>query len=87
MLDRVDKIDAPVLLHIGSEDLTIPGEHVDAIAKALKHVAVPTTQDVYAGAGHAFACDARPNMYRAEAAAIAWERTFAFIAEHLPRTS
>ncbi|WP_372446428.1 dienelactone hydrolase family protein [Kribbella aluminosa] len=39
---------------------------------------------LYPGAGHAFACDARPAMYDTEAATLAWDRTYAFLAEHLP---
>ncbi|MTD55258.1 dienelactone hydrolase family protein [Amycolatopsis pithecellobii] len=84
VLDRAGKIDAPILMHVGSEDPTIPAGQVAAIDAALADLAVPARQFVYADAGHAFACDARPAMYQRKAAELAWERTTAFLAEHLP---
>jgi len=83
VLDRADRIDAPILVHVGSEDPTIPADQVAAIDAALACASTPAEHCVYPGAGHAFACDARPAMYRAEAAALAWDRTFAFLTEHL----
>ncbi|GJF03496.1 dienelactone hydrolase family protein [Pseudonocardia sp. D17] len=84
VLDRAEHLDAPVLLHVGSEDPTIPADHIAALDTALAQVTVSTEQHVYPGAGHAFACDARPTMFDADAAALAWDRTFAFLAEQLP---
>jgi carboxymethylenebutenolidase len=86
VLDRIPKIDAPILVHVGADDPTIPGEQTAATEAALARTDGPATQHVYEGAGHAFACDARPAMYRADAAALAWDRTFAFLAETLPAT-
>lgn len=83
VLDRVDGIDAPLLLHVGADDPTIPPDQVQAIDDALATVDVATHQYVYPDAGHAFACDARPSMYRHAAAELAWRRTHAFLAEHL----
>ncbi len=86
VLDRTPRIDAPILVHVGAEDPTIPAEQVAATDAALSRTDAPATQHVYPGAGHAFACDARPSMYRADAAALAWDRTFAFLAETMPAT-
>lgn len=83
VLDRAGSIDAPMLLHVGAEDPTIPADQVTAIDETLRKAAVDFEQHVYAGAGHAFACDARPHMYRAEPAAEAWGRTHAFLDRHL----
>ncbi|POM24348.1 Carboxymethylenebutenolidase [Actinomadura rubteroloni] len=83
VLDRAASITAPLLLHVGADDPTIPAEHVQAIDAALDKAGVDYEQHVYASAGHAFACDARPAMYRADAAATAWDRTHAFLAERL----
>lgn len=84
VLDRAESIDAPIMIHVGEQDPTIPAEQVEATEAALSRTGAPSVQYVYPGAGHAFACDARPAMYRDEAATLAWERTFAFLAEHLP---
>ncbi|MTD52943.1 dienelactone hydrolase family protein [Amycolatopsis pithecellobii] len=86
VLDRAGRLDAPILVHVGSEDPTIPADQVAAIDAALARLPVPAEQHVYPGSGHAFACDARPARYDSDAAALAWERTFAFLDKHLPTT-
>lgn len=78
-------IRAPLLLHVGAEDPTIPSEHVQAINAALQATNVRFSQHVYPGAGHAFLCDARPTMYRESAATAAWQRTLDFLNAELPR--
>ncbi|MFI6816028.1 dienelactone hydrolase family protein [Nonomuraea sp. NPDC050328] len=84
VLDRAGSIAAPLLLHVGADDPTIPADQVEAIESALIEVGADFEQHVYFEAGHAFACDARPHMYRAGPAASAWERTWAFLDKHLP---
>ena len=73
-LDRSPE--APVLLHFGEVDYMIPLSDVTEITRA--HPTVPV--HVYPGADHGFNCDAR-DSYHAEAAALALERTLAFLAE------
>ncbi|WP_042411503.1 dienelactone hydrolase family protein [Streptacidiphilus carbonis] len=84
VLDRAKSLDAPMLLHVGDEDPTIPGDHVAAIGTALTAAGADFEQHVYPKAGHAFACDARPHLYEADAAPVAWERTWSFLNRHLP---
>jgi carboxymethylenebutenolidase len=84
VLDRVTFIDAPLLLHVGAQDPTIPAEQVKAIDSALADAGVTFDSYVYDNAGHAFACDARPHMYHAEPARLAWQRTHEFLERHLP---
>ncbi|MEV4049816.1 dienelactone hydrolase family protein [Amycolatopsis sp. NPDC049688] len=84
VLDRAEAITAPLLLHVGADDPTIPEAHVAAIDSALAESGVDFAQHVYDGAGHAFACDARPHMYSADAAETAWARTYSFLEDHLP---
>lgn len=84
VLDRARSIDAPMLLHVGAEDPTIPAEQVKAIDGALAGAGVTFESHVYDQAGHAFACDARPHMYHPEPARLAWRRTHEFLARHLP---
>ncbi|MEU9021224.1 dienelactone hydrolase family protein [Actinomadura sp. NPDC048394] len=87
VLDRAGTIDAPMLLHVGAEDPTIPADQVKAIDAALQDAGADFDQYVYEDAGHAFACDARPHMYRSGPAETAWERTHAFLDRHLPPTA
>jgi carboxymethylenebutenolidase len=84
LIDRAASLDAPILLHVGAADPTIPTEQVAAIEAALAAAGVEYRSHVYPGAGHAFACDARPAMYAPPQAAEAWQRTWAFLDEHLP---
>ncbi|MFD4603060.1 dienelactone hydrolase family protein [Streptomyces sp. NPDC058464] len=84
VIDRAGEIDAPVQLHVGSEDPSIPRDQVTAIERALNVVETDYESYVYAGAGHAFACDARPHMYVEDSARTAWQRTRAFLDKHLP---
>lgn len=84
VLDRAATITAPLLLHVGADDPSIPAAHRAATQDALQAADVVFTQHVYPGAGHAFACDARPALYDADAARLAWERTGEFLDEHLP---
>ncbi|WP_439680804.1 dienelactone hydrolase family protein [Embleya sp. MST-111070] len=86
VLDRAAHIDAPLLLHVGADDPTIPAEQVTAIRDALVAAGADFVQHVYPDAGHAFACDARPHMYREKPAALAWARTHTFLDRHLPAT-
>ena len=84
VLDRTAALDAPLMMHVGSEDPTIPPEHVDQIKAALAASGTGHELHVYDAAGHAFACDARPAMYRSGPATLAWERTYTFLDRHLP---
>ncbi|MFG3390684.1 dienelactone hydrolase family protein [Streptomyces sp. WAC05458] len=84
VVDRAGSIDAPMMLHVGAEDPTIPSDQVAAIAEALTAADVYFESYVYEGAGHAFACDARPHMYVQDSAETAWQRTHAFLDEYLP---
>jgi carboxymethylenebutenolidase len=86
VLDRAGAITAPMLLHVGSEDPAIPAERVMKIDSALTAARVDFEQHVYPGAGHAFACDARPSLFRRQDAEVAWERTYAFLDKHLCRS-
>ncbi|MEU9602053.1 dienelactone hydrolase family protein [Streptomyces sp. NPDC048109] len=87
VLDRAANIDAPMMLHVGAEDPTIPSDQVAAIEGALTAAGVHFESYIYEGAGHAFACDARPHMYVEDSAKTAWQRTHAFLDEYLPAAS
>ncbi len=68
----------PVQLHFGAEDTHIPLSDVEGIRAAQPGVEV----FVYAGAGHGFGCSER-GSYDARSAALAQERSLAFLQHHL----
>ncbi|MFV0259482.1 MAG: dienelactone hydrolase family protein [Acidimicrobiales bacterium] len=67
----------PTMLHFGREDQSAPLDQVEAVQAAHPEVTVHLYD-----AGHGFNCDQRAS-YDADAAALAWERTVAFFAEHI----
>jgi carboxymethylenebutenolidase len=82
MLDLAPEVTAPSLHHFGLADSYIDSETVELVRKAL--TARPdVTFETYEGADHAFDNPDFP-MYHAQASALAWERTVAFLARHLP---
>jgi carboxymethylenebutenolidase len=69
---------APVMLHFGETDASIPKEHYEKVKRL--HANVPV--HVYPGAGHGFVCDER-GSYHAESAKLARQRTIEFFRTHL----
>ena len=77
------KVRAPIEGHFGAEDQGIPIAPIEAAALALRWLGRDATIHVYPGAPHAFFNDRRPGAYRADAAALAWQRLMAFFARTL----
>lgn len=69
---------APVMLHFGGLDKSIPQDDVTAIGDAYPEVEV----HVYPEADHGFNCDVRAS-YNAEASELARNRTLEFFSAHL----
>ena len=67
----------PVMLHFGERDSMIPPEHVEAIGARHPEVEIFTYP-----AGHGFNCRPRAD-FEPESAALAFERTLAFLRRHL----
>jgi carboxymethylenebutenolidase len=82
-LDAIAALSCPALGLYGREDALIPQADVDALEARLAQQPQPSEIVRYAGAGHAFMNDTRPAMYRAEAAADAWQRLLTFLRTHL----
>jgi carboxymethylenebutenolidase len=84
LIDEVGSLQTPWLGLLGEDDASIPTDQIARLRDGLAAVtAVDHDVEVFAGAGHAFHCDARPEMYRAEAARAGWQRTLDWLAEHL----
>ena len=67
----------PVLLHFGEHDTSIPMSDVETLRRKRPECEILTYD-----AGHAFNCDERAN-YDPASAALALERTRAFLAKHI----
>jgi carboxymethylenebutenolidase len=84
LLDLVDQIECPTLLHFGGRDPYIPIERVDALAVAIRQH--PHIQLNVEDAGHAFDNSEAPMFYDPSAAASAWSLTSEFLRSHVPTT-
>lgn len=71
---------ARYLGHFAENDPYEPAEAVDGLAQALAAVNRPAELYRYAGVGHWFCEPSRPDAFAADAAALAWQRTLAFLA-------
>ena len=82
MLDLADRVACPALLHFGGRDPYIPLESVRAVQGAL--AGRPGVAVNVEDAGHAFDNHCSALFYDPAAAAAAWAKTAAFLAERLP---
>jgi len=80
--DRLATLQMPILGLFGAEDQGITVESVEAFEEALQALDKDAEIHIYAGANHAFA-NPSGTSYQPEAAEDAWNRTVAFLAEHL----
>jgi carboxymethylenebutenolidase len=70
---------AAVLAHIAELDGFFGPDVADALEAQLKDLGVETDFHLYRGVDHAFFNDTRPEVYDAEAATLAWQRTIDFL--------
>ena len=82
-LDAVPDLGCPLLGLFGAEDHLIPVAQVEELERRLAKTDRPWEVQVYAGAGHAFMNDTRPEMHRPAVAQDAWGRMLGFFREHL----
>ncbi len=80
--DRLAKLDMPILAFFGAEDSSIPQQQIQAFERTLRDLGKDVQVKVYENAGHAFA-NPSGERYRPEAAKDAWEKTLAFLSDHL----
>ncbi|MGH9018621.1 MAG: dienelactone hydrolase family protein [Acidimicrobiales bacterium] len=72
-----------VLAHIAERDDFFGPEPAAALEAQLRELGLDVEFHVYAGADHAFFNDTRPEVYDADASALAWQRTLDFLHAHL----
>jgi carboxymethylenebutenolidase len=80
--EQLKPLKAPVLGLFGGADNGIPVEMVRQFETNLKGLGKPVEIHIYEGANHAFANPSGGN-YKADAAADAWQKSLAFLAQHL----
>jgi carboxymethylenebutenolidase len=82
--ERLDfaRMKAPILAHFASRDQWATAARAGEIKKDLEAHHGSMRLEVYE-ADHAFMNDTRPEVYAPEAASLAWERTLAFLHQHL----
>ena len=76
------QVTAPVMGHYGSLDSGIPASRVKAMTQALTDAGIANDITIYENAQHSFFNDTRPS-YNPEAAALAWERTLAWLRKYV----
>jgi carboxymethylenebutenolidase len=76
-------LQAPVLGLYGEKDRSVTPAVVHELERKLKELGKQIEVKIYKDADHAFFNDTRPQVYNATAAADAWQRTIAFLREHL----
>ena len=76
------RVRAPVLGHFGLRDKGVPPAVTHPLRDAIVAAGGRFELQEY-DAGHAFFNDARPQVYDAGAAALAWRRTIEFVRQHL----
>lgn len=82
-LDLAPSLHCPYLGLFGAEDPLIPAEDVRELETILRRQGKTFEIKSFAGAGHAFCNDRRPDAYRPEAAADAFARAASFLHTHL----
>jgi carboxymethylenebutenolidase len=72
-----------IIGHFGEEDMSIKVDDVNTFQATLKTTAGDHEIYIYPNAGHGFANEDNEQAYNAEAAQLAWQRTLAFLQEHV----
>lgn len=70
--------------HFAEADEFVPTAQVERLESAVRTAGRPVTFYRYPGTGHWFFEPDRPDTYNGKAAALAWDRTLAFLREALP---
>jgi carboxymethylenebutenolidase len=81
-VELAPELQTPWLGLFGDEDAGIPIDQVEALREAAARAPVATEVVRYPDAGHGFHCDAR-DAFHAPSARDGWQRTLAFLDEHL----
>ncbi len=81
---EVTHVTAPVQIHSGTADRSVPVSDIRELERALKTQGTPVKVYLYEGVDHGFLAYTRPT-YEADAAVLAWKRAVKFLGRHLGR--
>ena len=81
--ELVGSIRAPVQLHHGAADRSVPADQSRLLHESLTAAGRASTLFVYPGADHLFNAPPGSDGHHPEAAALSWDRTLRFLKEHL----
>jgi carboxymethylenebutenolidase len=81
-LEAAPHVRCPMLALFGADDLFIPVDDVLAFQRGLARAGPEHVVSLYAGAGHAFLNDTRPDLHRPAIAAEAWSRLLSWLHTH-----
>lgn len=76
---------AAYLCHYAEDDTFVPTETAAQMERELRAAGKRASVYTYPGTKHSFVEANRPDAYDADAAALAWERTLAFLRDELPQ--
>jgi carboxymethylenebutenolidase len=79
----LSKLRCPVLGHYAEHDDFASPEAARALEAQIRAQGAPVEFYIYPGTSHAFFNDDRPEVYDEAAAKLSWERTLAFVGQHL----
>lgn len=79
---EMKRLKAPVLVHQGTADHSLPEGQTATLIKNLKAHQIGTEVYWYEGTDHGFLAYTRPT-YKADAAKLSWERTVAFLRKNV----
>jgi len=82
-LELARDLRCPTLAFYGDKDEFVPLSDIERLEERFAQSAQSAEVVLYPGAGHAFMNDTRPDAYRPEDAAKAWQRMVAFLTEQL----
>lgn len=82
-LDLAPGLNCPYLGLFGEDDVLIPRADVKELESLVRKTGRPFQTKTYAGAGHAFFNDTRPDAFRPDAAKDSWNRCVQFLRTHL----
>jgi carboxymethylenebutenolidase len=82
-LDVADALACPYLGLFGADDVLVPPPDVEELRERLAGAGKTFTLRTFAGCGHAFFNDTRPDAYRPAAAAASFRDAVAFLHRHL----
>ena len=82
-IESINYFTCPIMFHHAGKDTWVTSQEVERLKQGLEKFGKSGVVHLYPEADHAFFNESRPEVYRADDARLAWERTLQFLGEHL----